>query len=272
MLLYYSGCGNSQYVASQLATQLGDNLVKIDPADPAPSVTLCDGEALGIVCPVYAWAVPRLVSEYIGRLTIAGSPSQLSASPFIYLACTCGDNVGRTPERFDKCLRRKGWHLDAAFSFVMPETYINLPGFHLDTAEGVQRKYADLDQRLPWVVEKIKKRERIVDVVRGKMPRFNSYVVNPLFYGLLITDRKFHVSDACVSCGLCEKVCPLHNITLAGDYADPKASVAAGLRPVWHGNCTNCMACYHHCPQNAIHFGKATLGKGQYYFGHQKDV
>lgn len=259
MILYFSACGNSEYVASQLASLLGDTLEKINPADPEPSVTLRPDEPLGIVCPVYAWAVPRLVSDYILRLSVTDAS-------FIYLACTCGDNVGRTPERFAKTLRRKGCHLDAAFSFIMPETYINLPGFHLDSPEGEQRKIDAVRERLPLVAEKIKQREKVFDVVRGKMPRFNTYVTNPLFYGLLITDRKFRVTDACVSCGVCEMVCPLHNITLSGDYADPKASVAAGLRPVWHGNCTNCMACYHHCPQNAIHFGNATVGKGQYHF------
>jgi hypothetical protein len=27
------------------------------------------------------------------------------------------------------------------------------------------------------------------------------------------------------------------------------------------------MSCYHRCPTNAVNFGKATLGKGQYFFG-----
>ena len=94
----------------------------------------------------------------------------------------------------------------------------------------------------------------MVDVARGKVPRLNTYVTNPLFYGLLIGDKKFRVTNECISCGQCEELCPLGNITLEEG------------QPHWHGNCTNCMACYHHCPQNAIHFGKATLGKGQYYF------
>ena len=156
--------------------------------------------------------------------------------------------------------------MDAAFSFIMPETYINLKGFNLDTKEGERLKINLVKERLPLVAERITKREKVVDVVRGKMPWVNTYVVNALFYAFLITDKKFTVNDRCISCGLCAKVCPLHNITLVGDFTDPQSSVAQGLRPLWHGNCTNCMACYHHCPNNAIHFGKATQGKGQYIF------
>lgn len=260
MIFYFSGCGNSHFVATGLARLTGDTLKKIDPLDTDPSLTIRHDEALGIVCPVYAWSVPRLVSDYLRRLRCDTKPS------FCYLACTCGDNVGKTPERLDKLLHVRGWQLDAAFGFVMPETYINLPGFNLDTPEKEQSKIDTVKQRLPEVSEKIIKRERIIDVVRGKMPWFNSYVLNSLFYGLLITDKKFIVSDRCISCGLCAEVCPLGNITMTGDYANPQSSVKQGLRPLWHGNCTNCMACYHHCPNNAIHFGKATQGKGQYVF------
>ena len=266
MILFFSGCGNSKYVADELARLTSDRMQLIDPKDTMPTITLRPDERLGVVCPVYAWAVPRIVSDYITHLKINNKPS------YCYLACTCGDNVGRTPERFAKTLESKGLHLDAAFGFVMPETYINLPGFNLDTSEKERQKIETVKQRLPQVAEKILHAEKVVDVVRGKMPRFNTYVTNPLFYGLLITDKKFTVSDQCISCGRCAEVCPLGNITMSGDYADPKGSIMQGLRPLWHGNCTNCMACYHHCPNNAIQFGKATQGKGQYFFGHQKDA
>ena len=266
MILFFSGCGNSKYVANELARLTDDSLRFIDPKESNPVIELRPDEPLGVVCPVYAWAVPRLVSDYLNRLAINVKPA------YTYLACTCGDNVGRTPERFAKVLKARDINLDAAFSFVMPETYINLPGFNLHSDENAARKIDAVRERLPQVAEKIMRRAKIVDVVRGKMPLFNTYVTNPLFYGLLITDKKFSVNDRCISCGLCAEVCPLGNITMSGDYADPAGSVKQGLRPLWHGNCTNCMACYHHCPNNAIHFGKATLGKGQYTFPSPNNV
>ncbi|MBR6629625.1 MAG: 4Fe-4S binding protein, partial [Bacteroidaceae bacterium] len=52
--------------------------------------------------------------------------------------------------------------------------------------------------------------------------------------------------------GLCAKLCPVDDIE--------------GLPPRWKhdGSCTNCLACYHHCPQHAIHWGK--MKRGQYVF------
>lgn len=256
MILCFSGCGNSKFVANELSRLTGDTIQFINPGDDHPVVNLQPSEPLGIVCPVYAWAVPRLVTEYIKRLKIlhADTLTNPESVSYCYLACTCGDNVGRTPERLARVLRSKGIRLNAAFSFVMPETYINIPGFHLDSDSNAARKIAAVRDRLPQVAARILNRDNVIDVERGKMPIVNSYILNPLFYGLLITDRKFTVSDDCVRCGKCAEVCQLNNISIEGG------------RPVWHGNCTNCMACYHHCPSNAIHFGKATKGKGQYVF------
>jgi len=247
MIYYFSGCGNSRFVAEELGRLTGDRVVNMMDADGTPAALKSD-EALGIVCPVYSWATPRVVDDFVRHLTLPAAPS------YCYLACTCGDNVGRTPERFARLLRRKGWHLDATFGFIMPETYINVKGFDLDTPENARRKIDATRERLPLVAERIGRREHVTDVVRGGAPWAKTALVNPLFYGLLITDRKFVVHDSCVSCGRCAEVCPLHNIEMVDG------------RPRWKGNCTNCMACYHHCPQNAIHFGTATEGKGQYFF------
>lgn len=254
MILFFSGCGNSEFVAKELANLTNDNLMRMDVSDAKPSLQLAADEPLGIVCPVYSWAVPRVVESYLERLAINHPPA------YLYLACTCGDNVGRTAERFAKFAAHLGWTLHFAYSFVMPETYVNLKSFKLDNASSEQRKIDRVKQLLPEVAQRILRRDKGFDVVRGKMPRFNTYISNALFYRFLITDRKFHVDDSCISCGLCQRTCPLHNITMENGH------------PAWHGNCTNCMSCYHHCPKNAIHFGNATQGKGQYYFGRRSDV
>jgi ferredoxin len=251
MILWYSGCGNSRFVADQLSAKLGDsNMVFIpDAARNNTPLQFQNDEILGIVFPVYSWSVPKLVSEYLRKANIKGKPS------YVYAACTCGDETGLTYRHLCKDLRKQGLTLNAFFSFQMPETYINLPGFKLDTPDNAKRKIDGTRIQIDEVVKIIAGRKQgNFDWLKGGSSFLKSNILKPLFYGLLITDRKFTVSDACIDCGICARNCPLQNITMENG------------RPHWNGHCTNCMSCYHRCPKNAINFGKASLGKGQYYF------
>ena len=251
MILWYSGCGNSRFVADTLSKELGDERMVFIPEAARSGMALEFGpdESLGIVFPVYSWSVPKLVSEFLRTVRIKGKPA------YIFAACTCGDETGHTEKHLKKDLSRQGLELDAFFSFQMPETYINLPGFKLDTPENALRKTESTKASLKDAVVLIKERAKgSFNKLKGGSSFLKSNILKPLFYGLLITDRKFTVSDACIGCGICAKNCPLQNITIEND------------RPKWNGHCTNCMSCYHRCPKNAINFGKSSIGKGQYYF------
>ena len=137
----------------------------------------------------------------------------------------------------------------------MPETYLCFPGFKLDTDRNAEKKITGVKEKLPSVIEAIRNRAKVEEMIVGSMPGFKTHIIGPLF-NLIVSDSGFHYTDDCIGCGTCFKVCPIHNIGLVG--------VGEERRPRWNGNCTQCMACYHACPRNAIHYGKLTLGKGQY--------
>ena len=251
MILWYSGCGNSRFVADTLAHGLNDDNMVFIPEAARMGTTLEFGpdDVLGIVFPVYSWSVPKLVSEFLHTAPIKGKPA------YIFAAVTCGDETGLTVKHLMKDLAKQNLTLDAFFSFQMPETYINLPGFKLDTPENAQRKISVAESSLPETVTLIRQRAKgNFDRLKGGSAFLKSNILKPLFYALLITDRKFRVSDDCIGCGICARNCPLQNITIENG------------RPRWNGHCTNCMSCYHRCPKNAINFGTATQGKGQYHY------
>ena len=250
MILYYSGCGNSRFVAEKIAEGTGEKAEYI-PAlmDAGVSSFDCEGSSLGFVFPVYAWDVPKLVETFIRKCSWNGRPQ------YVWFACTCGDNVGKTCESFRKLMADKGLTLDAGFCFQMPETYLCFPGFKLDTDRNAEKKITGVKEKLPSVIEAIRNRAKVEEMIVGSMPGFKTHIIGPLF-NLIVSDSGFHYTDDCIGCGTCFKVCPIHNISLVG--------VGEERRPRWNGNCTQCMACYHACPRNAIHYGKLTLGKGQY--------
>ena len=136
-------------------------------------------EILGIVFPVYSWSVPKLVSEFLRKVKIIGQPS------YIFAACTCGDETGLTIKHLKKDLSKQGLTLDAFFSFQMPETYINLPGFKLDTDENAQRKISAAKTQLDETINLIQQRAKgNFDQLKGGSSFLKSNILKPLFYGI----------------------------------------------------------------------------------------
>ena len=249
MIFYYSGCGNSRFIAKSIAEALNDKLVFIPEAQREGKFeyNLAENETLGFVYPIYSWRPPHLVEEFVNDLKINGKPS------YVWTAVTCGDNVGETEKIFRKELETIGLNLDAAFCFKMPNTYVNMVGMSVDKPEIANEKIANAKEKLPKVIDIIKHHAKYSDMIKGGLSSFKSNVIGSGFYKWA-SDKPFFSTDDCISCGMCAKVCPLQNITLENG------------RPVWHGNCNTCDACYHYCPKNAIQYGKKTKGKGQYHF------
>ena len=69
MIFYFTGTGNSGFIAEELSKILKDEIISI--ADLMKksenlSFTLKDKESIGFVFPVYAWGPPRMVEDFIG--------------------------------------------------------------------------------------------------------------------------------------------------------------------------------------------------------------
>lgn len=243
MTYYFSGTGNSLRVARELARRLDLPLSSV--AEPKP----CEGELVLLVFPVYAWGIPSVMSEFVATLSARPCPKTVVA------VMTCGDDMGYADRVLERELTAVGWHLDGAFSVVMCDTYICLPGFDVDSPELLQKKesaFAPCLDRIAAHILAHRYRER-GDLVRGICPWLKTYAIRPLFNRFLIDYRRFRVDgDKCKGCGRCAKLCPLHNIVMTSEN-----------RPEWHAHCTHCLRCYHCCPSHAVVYGKFTRGKGQ---------
>ena len=251
MIFYFSGTGNTKWMAQQLAQATGEQLLYIpdELRKGKLQYTLQEGERLGFCFPTHGWQPPRIVRTFIRNASF-----NLPPSSYVYAATTCGDNMGHAMRILDKELGKKGMKTDARFAVVMPESNVCFSFLHLDTPEREQQKIEAAKGKVAKICEIIKNRQRgIEDLVKGAIPFTYTYVLGGYYNKHLITDKHFWVDEeACIQCGLCAKLCPVDDIE--------------GLPPHWKhdGSCTNCLACYHHCPQHAIHWGK--MQRGQYYF------
>lgn len=253
MIYYFSGTGNSCYVARRLAERLGESLAFIPETDP--DLSSFSGKSLGFVFPVYAWGVPPVVDSFISRLfETADATKQDIKGLSIWIVCTCGDEVALTPEMVSKTLACCKKKLDGAWSVQMPNNYVLLPGFDVDSKEVERGKLEAAPARIDTIADKIAKNEMEFDVVRGSKAFIKSRLIHPLFRRWGIAPSKWRWTPECVGCEKCAAVCPMQNIIMLNGH------------PHWGDNCVSCLACYHICPTHGVAYGNATRIKGQYHF------
>lgn len=251
MIFYFSGTGNSRQVAEELGTILFEETKSIEecgkPSDP-------EGESVGFVFPVYSWGVPPNVERFIKTLPEAFFERiKISQLP-VWVVMTCGDEVAMAPEMMTDILRERGVEAQSIWSVQMPNNYVLLPGFDVDSKELEKKKLHDSHGRIAEIAKGIKEQRKTIDVVRGSWPRLKTGLVYPLFKRWGIQPKKWKYTSTCVGCGICARSCPQQNVAMVDRH------------PVWGPNCCSCLACYHSCPRHAVEYGKMTAKKGQYFF------
>ena len=117
----------------------------------------------------------------------------------------------------------------AGDTVVMPENYIAM--FATPTREAARKIIEKAEKRITQAVDVIRSGEEFAEPVITITDRLISGIVNDLFYPVCVHAKKFYVTDACISCGKCERVCPTQNVHLESgrpviaDSGSPKTAV-----------------------------------------------
>lgn len=247
MILYFSGTGNSRYVARELATRLGDEAVEILDANFSENPPEAE---LGFVFPVYSWGIAPLLLDIIKKRI---PESWWKSVKKVWCVLACGDETGLAHIMLLDAIKRRGAEVESIWSIIMPNNYVLLPGFDVDPVELERKKLEASASRIEEISQGIKKGERKIDVVKGKFAGLKTHLIYPLFKRWGIIPKKWHSTAGCIGCGKCTRICPLKNVRMSDD------------RPVWGSHCCSCLACYHVCPRHAVAYGKITSSKGQYF-------
>ena len=236
MIYYFSGTGNSRWVAEQLALKTNDialNLVR----EPAPSSI--EGELLSLVFPVHAWGVPDPMVDFAKKLI--GKPA------FSYGVCTCGGEAGNAMKKLSNLI-----YLDASYSVEMPNNYVM--GSDVESEARIASKISNARKKIDKIAENVITRQPTSDVYTGNFAWVKSTLINVGFNMAARSTKPFYVTDKCISCGQCAKDCPAETITMIEG------------KPHWGKKCCQCSACINLCPVQAIEYGKGTSTRGRYSF------
>lgn len=244
MIVYYTGTGNSRYCAQLLAEKLGDNLLNsFHYMKNKIAAELISDKPWVFVSPTYCWQLPHIFEDFIKSANFDGSKDA-------YFVMTCGSDIGNAGEKIWKLCQEVGLDYKGVLQVVMPENYIAM--FEVPQPELAKRIVIVAKRPLIRIVKYINKGLNLPDSKVKLMDKLKSGPINPLFYKLIVKAKPFYVTETCVGCGKCEKVCVLNNITLKDG------------KPVWGADCTHCMACICGCPAEAIEYGKRSQGKPRY--------
>ena len=246
MVLYFTGTGNSRYIAQCIAEALGHGLISMNDrikADNTSPVT--SDERLIIVTPTYAWRIPRIVRDWL-------TETDFPCGAQTWFVMTCGSEIGNAAKYNRALCQEKQLTYMGTAQIIMPENYIAM--FNAPQAEEARQIISRAEPDIERVTLAIAANQEFTPPRNNLCDRFMSGPVNPIFYSFFVKADLFSADSTCTGCGQCARLCPTNSITIQNG------------RPVWGSNCTHCMACICRCPAEAIEYGKKSLGKLRYHF------
>lgn len=245
MILYFSGTGNSEYVAKRIGKETNDTVINLFEKIRNNDISEMYSEsAWVVVVPTYAWRIPRLIEKWLEQTALNGNKN-------IYFVMTCGENVGNAGKYLEKLCLKKKMSYHGCMGIIMPENYIAL--FSTPNEETALQIIERAESVIDQAAAHIKRGSLFPQTNISFKDKIISGIVNDFFYPTTVHAKKFYATDDCISCGKCSNVCPLHNIRMNNG------------RPIWGNHCTHCMACICRCPTEAIEYGKHSQGLPRYF-------
>ena len=241
-IYYFSATGNSLAVAKKLRQHL-------DECELVPIASLINernikpnSDMVGFVFPLYYLGIPLLVKNFLEKII-------LDESHYVFAVVTRGNPLaGGAIPQLAKILKGRKYRLDAGFYITLPDNYI--PILNLPSAVEQEKQFQACEAKIPQIVKSIKAK---VHLREGALWSFFRPVMHHHWAAKVkMNDCRFLVEESCISCGVCEQVCPVNNIKMGQ------------TRPEWLHHCEECLACLHHCPKQAIQCGKGTKRKPRY--------
>ena len=253
MVIFFSGTGNSRYIAKLLASQLDDTIIDSSVyIKEKKNGEFASNNPFIFVFPTYAWKIPKVFENFILN-------SNFSQNSEAYFYMTCGEEIGNAIYSIKELCKIKGLEFKGLKKIVMPNNYILL--YDIDSNDEIESKLSSSTQEVLNTIPIVKNNMFLESDNKVSIgDKIKSNFINNMFNKYALKSNNFFVTDNCNGCGICKINCPLGNIDIQNK------------KPVWNNNCTQCMSCINVCPNRAIEYGRKTQNKGRYYLNKNKEI
>lgn len=199
MVLYFTGTGNSRFIARKLGGLLDDSICSIgDDLRNGRTGHFTQESTLVFVVPTYMSRMPPKVEKYIQDSDFLGC----GCAYFVFSAAQAVGNA----EKYCKRL------CDKKNLIYMGTAAVKSPANYVVMYDVLPKNKAEqeMERSIPAI-------EKLADQIRhhAKIELDDSFGGHKPFSAFapaivkMASAKGFHVSDACISCGSCERACPL---------------------------------------------------------------
>lgn len=173
MILYFSGTGNSQYLAESLAKEIDDIAVDLFSYIKSNKKERFESDkAFVLLTPTYSWQVPRFITEYLNKCEFIGNKD-------MYVILNYGSSSGNAYKYIKEDVSSWGLNFMGLYGIKMPENYIML--FNLDDAETNKNIVLDANKELRKIADIINNKKNFKKAKISLIDRFISGPVNSFF-------------------------------------------------------------------------------------------
>lgn len=224
MVFYFTGTGNSLYIAKQIE----EKPISI-PQIIHSGKQMFSADSIGIVAPVYGHEVPPMVKMFLKNAVFE--------TGYFYMILTYGNRHGGAAELAKKLCDECGIVVHYINVIVMVDNW--LPSFDMNEQKKLDKH---IEENMAAILADLAaRRNRIAEVTDTDRAAHRQFLDRMSQMPADAWQHLLRVTEACVGCGICGKVCPSASVRVTG-----------GKAVHIPGNCQTCLACAHACPHKAI--------------------
>ena len=232
MVYYFTGCGNSKFIANTVCKKLSTNEYCAELVNIEDNKIVENAELTGFVFPIYGFGLPQIAIKFIKNL-----PKREKEKSFLLTTPAGHEGIGILQGLL--LLKGRGYNVINANNVYMPDTWLlacNAPSEE-KLKQSCDKAEESIDKHIANILEE-KKSISMANPI--SLLILGAIYILFYFLGRFQGPKTFAVNKKCNSCKLCSRICPSKIIYWKNN------------KPYWGWNCQQCFRCINKCPQNAI--------------------
>lgn len=230
MIFYFSGTGNSQFIATQMSQEQTETLISMSQAIQKQQFEydLPCNEKVTFVFPIYHFTAPPLVIEFIRKLTFNHqTPHQLN------VVVSYGHRYGEVAKQVMKEVEAKNWKLHHFYAIHMPDNRFK------SSRQEIHDRLNEAKHQVKKMNQEMLEMKQASDINKRVRVGWVTQITSSLLQNVDEKMKTFEVNEDCISCKICERICPV-------------GCIKVDQKPKWLKKCHTCLACVNYCPKSAI--------------------